>query len=105
MLFDIRDHAGEQSMTDHDICFDFLTFVLNYSQFRSAWLPVVEACLPPNMESNKFVIIAILATDILLVVTMLFGLLRSRDRSGGMFGLARLLWKQVRWRHCRRSSW
>ena len=38
-----------------------------------------------------------LAADILLVLIMLLGLLRLRDRAGGMFGLALLLWKQVRW--------
>jgi hypothetical protein len=48
------------------------------------------------MESNKLSVVVMLAADILLVLTMLLGLLRSRDRSGGMFGLARLLWKQVR---------
>jgi hypothetical protein len=56
------------------------------------------------MESNKLVVVVMLAADILLVLTMLLGLLRSRDRSGGMFGLARLLWKQVRWQHYRRIS-
>ena len=57
------------------------------------------------MESNKHVIIAISAADALLILTMLLGLLRSRDRAGGLFGLARLLWKQVRWQHCHGSSW
>ena len=37
------------------------------------------------------------AIDIALVLAMFVGLLRLRDRGGGMFGLARLLWKQVRW--------
>jgi hypothetical protein len=56
------------------------------------------------MESNKLVVVVMFAADVLLVLTMLLGLLRSRDRSGGMFGLARLLWKQVRWQHHRRIS-
>jgi hypothetical protein len=48
------------------------------------------------MERDKLVIIIMLAADILLVLTMFLGLLRLRDRAGGLFGLARLLWKQVR---------
>jgi len=35
--------------------------------------------------------------DVALGLAMFVGLLRLRDRSGGIFGLARLLWKQVRW--------
>jgi hypothetical protein len=37
-------------------------------------------------------------TDIILLLIMFVGLLRLRRRhGGGTFGLARLLWKQVRW--------
>jgi hypothetical protein len=53
--------------------------------------------MAPNIESNKLALIVMLAADILLVLIMLHGLLRLRDRAGGMFGLVRLLWKQVRW--------
>jgi hypothetical protein len=35
-------------------------------------------------------------TDIILLVIMLVGLLRLRRQCCGTFGLARLLWKQVR---------
>lgn len=52
--------------------------------------------MPPNIESNKLVIIVMLAADIFLLLIMLLGLLRLRDRAGGMFGLVLLLWKQVR---------
>ena len=34
-------------------------------------------------------------TDIILLLTMAFGLLRLRRHGGGTFGLTRLLWKQV----------
>jgi hypothetical protein len=37
------------------------------------------------------------ATDIILLLIMFVGLLRLRRHGGGTFGLARLLWKQVRW--------
>ena len=39
--------------------------------------------------------ISLLVTDIVLILTMLFGLLRLRRFGGGTFELARLLWKQV----------
>jgi hypothetical protein len=35
-------------------------------------------------------------TDIILLLIMLIGLLRLRHDCGGTFGLAQLLWKQVR---------
>lgn len=41
--------------------------------------------------------IAILVTDILLLLLMLFGLLDLRRRSGGKSKLGRWLWRQVRW--------
>jgi hypothetical protein len=72
--------------------------VLNHSQLRSTWRPGDQAdqdCAPPNIESNKRAIIAMFVADILLLLTMLLGLHRLRDRAGGMFGLAHLLWKQV----------
>ena len=50
-----------------------------------------------NVESNRLTVITILATDIILLSTMLVGLLRLRRGGGGKFELARLLWKQVRW--------
>ena len=36
-------------------------------------------------------------SDIALLLIMFVGLFRLRLRGGGTFGLARLLWKQVRW--------
>jgi hypothetical protein len=48
------------------------------------------------MESNKQTAVAMLITDIVLFCIMLVGLLRLRQRGGGMFELGRLLWKQVR---------
>jgi len=75
----------------------YLAFVIEgVTRLRSAWLS--DGCVPPNMERDKLTIIVMLAADILLVLTMFLGLLRLRDRAGGLFGLARLLWKQgVMW--------
>jgi len=50
----------------------------------------------PNMEQNKLAFIITFAIDVILVLTMFLGLLRLCGRGGGVFGLARLLWKQVR---------
>jgi hypothetical protein len=47
------------------------------------------------MERNKLAFIITFAVDIILVLTMFLGLLRLRGRGRGVFGLARLLWKQV----------
>lgn len=49
-----------------------------------------------NIEDSKANIIVTLVTDIVLLFLMLSGLLRMRLRGGGMFGLGRLLWTQVR---------
>ena len=70
--------------------------MLNHSQLRSTWLFGDQGCTLPNIKSNKLAIITMFVADILLLLTMLLGLHRLRDRAGGMFGLARLLWKQVR---------
>jgi hypothetical protein len=51
----------------------------------------------PNAEASKPNIISTFATDVALLLIMLAGLFRLRRRSGGWFGLGRLLWKQVSW--------
>ena len=50
-----------------------------------------------NTPSNTAALIAMAVTDIILLLIMFVGLLRLRRHGGGRFGLARLLWKQVRW--------
>jgi len=49
------------------------------------------------MERDKVPLTTMAVIDVALVLAMFLGLLRLRDRGGGMFGLVRLLWKQVRW--------
>ncbi len=49
------------------------------------------------MERDKVPLTVMVVIDIALILAMFLGLLRLRDRGGGMFGLVRLLWKQVRW--------
>ena len=47
-----------------------------------------------NTERSKDNIIALLVSDVVLLLTMLVGLLRLR-KDGTLFGLGKLLWKQV----------
>jgi len=61
---------------------------------HSEWEPMRNGCKSPNIESNKLTIIAVLVSDVTLLVVMFIGLLRLRQRGGGRFGLGRLLWKQ-----------
>ena len=49
------------------------------------------------MERDKVPVTVMVCIDVALVVAMFIGLLRLRGRVGGLFGLVRLLWKQVRW--------
>ncbi len=49
------------------------------------------------MERDKVPLTVMVVIDIALILAMFLGLLRLRDRGGGMFGLVRLLWKQVGW--------
>jgi hypothetical protein len=47
-----------------------------------------------NIEKTKPSMIAVLITDVILLLIVLIGLLRLHG-SGGSFALGRLLWKQV----------
>jgi len=61
------------------------------------WLPAQRACVPVNAESSELNIIAMLVTDIALLLIMLGGLFNLRRNGGGEFGLTQLLWRQVGW--------
>jgi hypothetical protein len=52
----------------------------------------VDDTNPTNVPSA----ISMVVTDIVLLLILLVGLLRHRREYGGTFGLAQLLWKQVR---------
>ena len=49
-----------------------------------------------NLESTIPSTLAILITDIVLLVTMLIGLFRMRVKGAGGLNVAQFLWKQVR---------
>ncbi|KAN0141805.1 hypothetical protein V8E53_000267 [Lactarius tabidus] len=60
---------------------------------HSAWVPEQRVCAVLNTDSSLQNILSTLATDVALLLTMLFGLLSLR-RKGSMFSLGQLLWKQ-----------
>ncbi len=60
-------------------------------------MPVEFPCVTINTPSNTAALMSMAVTDIILLLIMFVGLLRLRRHGGGTFGLARLLWKQVRW--------
>jgi hypothetical protein len=82
------------------INFNYLIFS-SYSihlQIRSTWLPLEGTCAVTDVETSQPSLIALFATDFLLLLIMLAGLLRLRRSGGDSFELGRLLWKQVEWR-------
>ncbi len=48
-----------------------------------------------NLDVLELNILVILATDVILLLVMFFGLLRLGFHERGAFGVGRLLWKQV----------
>ena len=66
-------------------------------QLRATWSDEDATCVLLNAESNKPSIISSLVTDVVLLLIMLMGLLRSRIGKGGGFGVRRVLRNQVRW--------
>jgi hypothetical protein len=54
------------------------------------------ACGPANNDFNALGFVAAIVTDLVLFLIILAGLLVMRYRGGGVFGLTRLIWTQVR---------
>ena len=65
---------------------------------RGERVSVQSACLVLDTERSKDQIIAMLVSDVVLLFTMLVGLLRLR-KDGTLFGLGKLLWRQVSGAH------
>lgn len=68
---------------------------LFYPQSRAVWVPTRLRCVNINIQTSAPTLIAMLATDVSLLLLMLAGLLHMRRDGGGTFGLSKLLWKQV----------
>ena len=72
--------------------------MLNHMQLRAEWNVFLPGCIISNSHSSKLNIIVTLIVDVMLLLTVLVGLLRWLSDGLGMFGIARLLWKQVGYR-------
>ncbi|KAN0118569.1 hypothetical protein V8E52_004992 [Russula decolorans] len=70
-----------------------IAIFLGIMPIRSTWDPVLQRCIVLNTDKPKPSIIAILITDIVLLLIVFIGLLRLQG-SGVSFALGRLLWKQ-----------
>jgi hypothetical protein len=66
----------------------------HYLQIHATWVPVQSVCAVLNPESSKANIIVTLATDVVLLLIMLAGLLRLRQ-NGVSLALVQFLWTQV----------
>jgi len=63
-------------------------------RLRSIWSPEARSCVVSNSTATKVNILVTLATDIVMLLIMLVGLLRWRFREGGASSLGRFLWIQ-----------
>ena len=58
-------------------------------------MPKPGTCVITNIHSTNLNVIAILITDVALLLIMLIGLLRLGFNEPGVYGLGRLMWRQV----------
>jgi hypothetical protein len=63
-------------------------------QIRSKWIPE-EGCVSSSPDIAKLNFISTLATDTILFLMMLAGLVNLHLQGGGMLSLGKFLWKQV----------
>jgi hypothetical protein len=68
-------------------------FIHNLALFHATWAPTQSVCEVLNLESCTKTVIAVLVSDVVLLLTMLVGLLRLRH-DGTMIGLGKFLWRQ-----------
>jgi hypothetical protein len=61
------------------------------------WSHEANTCIVPNFRNAEPTVIGSLVTDLVLLLIMLLGLLRTRRKAGGAFRMGHFLWKQVRW--------
>jgi len=64
------------------------------ARLRSEGVPLLPLCVIDANTTNVPTFISTAATDIILLLIMLVGLLGLRRNGGGTFGLAQILWKQ-----------
>ncbi len=70
---------------------------LSSHQIRAFWVPLLTTCIISDIHSDtKLNMITTLIIDVTLLLIMLVGLLRLGFHEPGVYGLGRLMWKQVR---------
>jgi hypothetical protein len=69
---------------------------LSHPQIRASWVPHLTTCIISDIHSTKLNMITFLVTDVTLLLIMLIGLIRLGFHEPGVYGLGRLMWKQVR---------
>ena len=84
-------HTGEYSHCPHRV---LGVGRLIGPQLHAAWVPAQNVCVVINTESTRKNVTATLVTDVVLLLIMLVGLLRM-PQYGNMFGLWKILWRQV----------
>ncbi len=67
----------------------------SHLQIHASWIPEASTCVITDIHSTKLNMITTLITDIALLLIMLIGLLRLGFNEPGVYGLGRLMWKQV----------
>jgi len=72
---------------------DVAFLIYGTATLRGVWSDESSSCVIINMQSNKMNIIVSLASDVILLLIMVAGLLRLRPEIG-TFGLGRILWNQ-----------
>ena len=77
------------------IVFNHLASFPYHEQARSVWDPAVKTCRLSNVDDCEIAMVSSFATDTILLLIMLAGLLRLRQRGRGSYELWHLLWKQV----------
>ncbi|KAN0141811.1 hypothetical protein V8E53_000273 [Lactarius tabidus] len=68
-------------------------FIRNIALIRVIWDPTQSVCVVLNTEITTKTVIAVLISDVIVLITVLVGLLRLRIY-GTMFSLAQFLWRQ-----------
>ncbi|KAI0295182.1 hypothetical protein BC826DRAFT_968459 [Russula brevipes] len=69
-------------------------FIQSLARGRAVWAPTRLRCVNIDTQTSAPTLIAMLVTDLSLLLLMLVGLLHMRRDGGGTFGLSQLLWKQ-----------
>ncbi|KAI0294350.1 hypothetical protein BC826DRAFT_340898 [Russula brevipes] len=69
-------------------------FIQSIARGRAVWAPTRLRCVNIDTQTSAPTLIAMLVTDLSLLLLMLVGLLHMRRDGGGTFGLSQLLWKQ-----------